>query len=433
MARTVHLLFVLCFVSITSIEAFSRPIHVLGSQTQRQVIKKPVTLAQVNSTSGGNATSKVRDKVASVHRQPPESSEITIVEEDGSKNWMGVYILLFLILIAVSPVFVKHGALAFLTVIAYLGSLSLVKMCVKATMNGGFQYPYSITLLHMLCTALLAAAFERPRKQESMKVFPISFVNGLSLVLNNTALVYGGVAFISMIGCSTPAFTYALELLRGRRELALLSFCPVLAVCIGAMLCVEGETTASIFSFFLSAASTGFRSLKSVWQHELLAVDISPMRMVFWSGFWSMVMTIPLVACSEGFDAFRNFSTATNDAKLNLAMSCITAAVLNTSQVFAVKQLGALLQTIVGNINLIMVLSLSAAWLHETVEPVQYVGVVLLVVGAMFTKGHGAKGKEETQDPNEKQPLATASSIPAASSYSSVDEPTEARPTERSF
>eukprot|EP00933_Yihiella_yeosuensis_P018015 TRINITY_DN14955_c0_g2_i1.p1 TRINITY_DN14955_c0_g2~~TRINITY_DN14955_c0_g2_i1.p1 ORF type:complete len:541 (-),score=108.60 TRINITY_DN14955_c0_g2_i1:128-1750(-) len=324
-----------------------------------------------------------------VHARGNTSASTTGDSANVDVHWFGVYALVALMFIAITPILLRDGILAFLIVLVYLTSLSLVKMFVKDAMNGGLRFPNTITTFHLAATAIVAFVAERPKLSttEAFTVLPISLVTGISLSLNNTALAHGGVAFVSMIGCSTPAFTFVLELVKGKRELSLKGFLPVFVVCLGACLCVKGEATASILAAILAAAATGLRSLKSVWQHDLLTIDVPPMRLVFWTAFWSLLFSVPTIACSEGLEGFREFKLATNAARIDFLMSCLCACALNTTQVFAVKLLGALMQTILGNANIILVLALSAAWLHEEIHSMQYVGTVFLVIGALASKG----------------------------------------------
>jgi len=305
-------------------------------------------------------------------------------------SWHAVWILIAMIICAISPILFKEGPLPFMTVVLYLACLSLVKMYVKETMSTGFEYPDTITMAHMLGTALFAGIIERPRLHEAWLVFPISAVNGISLILNNTALVHGGVAFISMISCCTPIFTFLLQLSKSSRsdfrDTKLTSLLPVLFVCAGAMFCVKGERIASMASFIFAVLATFFRATKSVWQHELLSVSMSPLRLVFWSGFWSFWLMIPITTFSEGASGFHAFPSTTIATKVSFLLSVLCACLLNVTQCYAVKQLGAVMQSIVGNLNLILVIVLSQAWLHEEIAKSQYIGVTLLVSGTVLSK-----------------------------------------------
>eukprot|EP00438_Fugacium_kawagutii_P023054 Skav232362 [mRNA] locus=scaffold1062:253472:260935:- [translate_table: standard] len=61
------------------------------------------------------------------------------------------------------------------------------------------------------------------------------------------------------------------------------------------------------------------------------------------------------------------------------------------------KALGALMASIVGNLNLALVIALSTAWLHESVSFWQYVGVTLLCAGTFGNKVQDVvrKGREK--------------------------------------
>ena len=304
------------------------------------------------------------------------------------KNWMTVYLLVVVIFISICPIAVKEGIRPFITVVVYLACLSLVKMWVKEAMNNGFPYPETITAVHMLSTSLAAACLERPKLSEALMVLPISVVNGASLLTNNTALLYGGVAFVSMVSSCTPMFTFFMELLRRRRSLDFLTAFSVVLVCCGSTCCVRGEKMASIFAFGFASMAACLRAMKSVWQHELLTVSVSPLRLVFWSGFWSFFITIFMVSLTEGTQGIRHFGALKPEAQSAFGCSIASAVALNISQCFAVKQLGALMQSIVGNLNLILIIALSQAWLQEKVTIWQYVGVLLLAVGT-FTNKYG--------------------------------------------
>jgi len=301
-------------------------------------------------------------------------------------------------LLAISPVLFKEGIAAFIVVVIYLACLSLVQIYVKESMASGFSCPDFLTLIHQIGTASVAAALQRPDLRHSWLVLPISICNGMSLLFNNTALVYGGVAFVCMISALSPIFTFVLEGIRTKRELSFLSLLPVILVCLGAMLCVHGEKVISFAALFLASCGNFCRAGKSVWQQELLLGEVSALSMVFWSSCWSSCMAIMCIGANEGLAGPRLLPTISSETQFYVLMSVLCAVTLNISQCFAVKMLGALMQSIVGNLNLILVIVLSQAMLQESVSGYQYMGVVLLVAGAMSNK---------LVDPKAQAPAAT--------------------------
>lgn len=315
-------------------------------------------------------------------------------------EWRAASFLSMLIILAICPILIREGFKAFAIVVTYLSCLTLVKMYVKETMNSGLNCPDFITMTHMLSSAIAAFILERPSTKEAMAVLPISAVNGISLLLNNTAFLYGGVAFISMVSCTTPIFTFILDMVRSRRALEFRSLVSVLLVVLGAILCVHGEKVAAVLAFVLASAATFFRASKSVLQQDLLTVKVTPLTLVFWSSLWSFLFMIPIMVVNEGSKGFYEFVDLPHHGKTELLMSILAACTLNISQCFAIKQLGALMQSIVGNLNLILVIVLSQAWLHESVSMWQYVGVCLLAGGTFMNKmvdnnlGDNGKGEK---------------------------------------
>jgi drug/metabolite transporter (DMT)-like permease len=308
-----------------------------------------------------------------------------------------IYALGFMMVISVTPVLKTHGFRAFTIVVVYLTSLTLVQIFIKQAVMTGFRYPYIITALHMLSTAVVAFICDPhiPRYSDAMQVLSISLVNGLVLTLSNSSLLYGGVAFCSIIGSCTPASTFALEVAMGRRQL-FRGLLPVILVCLGAIFCINGDAnSASFLCFCLSAGSALLRSVRSIWQHQLLQNDIPPLRMAFWSGFWIFLGIIPLIVCTEGPEAFDALLEADHNAVMALMISSVAATALNVSQVFALQTLGPLLQAAIGNLNLIMVIALAVALLGEQMTRLQCFGAVVLGLGAILLKMNEAENHEK--------------------------------------
>ena len=59
---------------------------------------------------------------------------------------------------------------------------------------------------------------EKPQLREALPVLPIALLNGCSLVCSNSALLYGGVAFVSMITSTGPLLTFLLEFCKGKKH-----------------------------------------------------------------------------------------------------------------------------------------------------------------------------------------------------------------------
>eukprot|EP00435_Cladocopium_sp_Y103_P001488 s1100_g1.t1 len=342
--------------------------------------------------------------------------------------------LLLLQLAAVSPVGYYDSVSALMVVLVYLCSVTSVKFFVKDAINHGFAYPACITGSHMVAVCITIWAWgERPRWQEAKAVLPISLLNGASLLTNNAALVFGGLAFVSMIDAMGPFVTFLLEawlspasreaekprsreaekppdkprsreaekgsnpppLAKGKRPcLHMMTIFSVTIASVGSVLCVRGEASTvkgiSAMAISLAGLSAVLRSMRAVWQHDILtdkSVTVSPLHLVFWNGFWTFWTTVITMMCTnEGFQGIQNLSDSSAPALIFLFLSIPAAVTLNITQWFAVKKHGALMQNIIGNLNLVTVIAISKAILLEEVTVSQYVGTLLLVAGTILNK-----------------------------------------------
>eukprot|EP00930_Biecheleria_cincta_P007025 TRINITY_DN108160_c0_g1_i1.p1 TRINITY_DN108160_c0_g1~~TRINITY_DN108160_c0_g1_i1.p1 ORF type:complete len:432 (-),score=76.20 TRINITY_DN108160_c0_g1_i1:101-1396(-) len=349
------------------------------------------------------------------HAVGPPNSELSIGKSSVHRNFyskIAAMVVGGMIFLAIVPILFHNGPIPFMVVLVYLTSLIVVKFAVKQTMSLGYGYPYTITAFHMLSTAVAAICFDRPGFSEAFKVLPISVTNSISLALNNTALLYGGVAFTSMVGSCAPAPTYVFEVLFGRRGHWTDGLLGTLLVCVGSVLCVHGETTASFLCFILAAGATVCRALKSIFQQELLAVKVTPMVMLFWTGFWGFLFLLPVILWEEGAGGLKSLPSISIPALLALLLSIVSATMLNICQVFAVKQLGSLQQVTIGNLNCIFAIALAAATRGEVILDVQYLGTLLVMLGAPLSKKstQASKGPDVASN---KQPADVQQKTPA--------------------
>jgi len=293
-----------------------------------------------------------------------------------------------LIVCASLPVLFSQGWIPFVSVLGYIVCLVAVKLCVKEIFKSGYPYPYATTAAHMLVTAIVASCIERPGWVGGRDTFLVSVVKSASLALNNMALVFGSAAFVSILGACTPATTYAVEVCRYGKTTTSKTL-SIMAVVVGAMLCVKGELSFSMFATALTLGACICRSLKNVWSHDLMQVDMSPYRLTAWTALWSFALMAPATMIKEGLAPFRAFPDTSLHTKVVFFASAILACVLNILMCFVLKYLGPVQQNIFGQLELVAVLTLAMAWLHETVTTIQWMGVVLIGVGCMLSKLDG--------------------------------------------
>jgi len=332
----------------------------------------------VKSDSQGKSQDQGKDSVAI------ESENEGMSETTRRKHKMTLGALATLIVCAASPVLFSQGLLPFAATLAYIVSLVAVKLCVKEIFKSGYPYPYATTAFHMLVTAIVASCIEKPNWGGGRGTLLVSVAKAASLALNNTALVFGTAAFVSILGSCTPATTYAVGICRYGTTTTSKTLA-IMATVAGAMLCVKGEVAFSLFATILAVSACLCRSLKTVWSHDLLQVDMSPYRLCAWTAIWSFGMTAVAMLIMEGFAPFRAFPDTSLHTKVVFFAGAIMATVLNVVMCFVLKYLGPLQQNIFGQLELVAVLTLAMAWLHETVTTMQWMGVSLIAVGCLLS------------------------------------------------
>lgn len=294
-------------------------------------------------------------------------------------------VLVALIIAALLPVLHYQGVLPFLAVVSYIGCICMVKICVKDLFMNGYEYPYTITMLHMLFTSIFASMIDCPSLSEGRPTFRLSVMKAASLGMNNMALVFGSAAFVSIIGSCTPATTYFVELVRVRSPTAGQTI-GVTFVCLGAMLCVHGDPSFSALSLILAVGACFSRSLKSVWSYDLLQVNMSAYRLAAWSSIWSCIFMFVPALIIEGLVPYRMFLSMSLHNQMVLVASCLIATWLNIVMCFCLKYLGPVQQNVFGQLELLAVLMLATVLLNEVVTVTEWMGVLLILSGCLFTK-----------------------------------------------
>jgi len=319
---------------------------------------------------------------------PLKNSTIIVGAEDTiPPNYMPLICLSMLITAAVSPILVREGVAPFLVVLGYLASLCLVKAFVKQAMNQGFEYSNTITVMHMMATATAASILDRPLLKEAIPSIPIAVVVGLGIAFNNAALLHTGVAFATMIGTCTPVVTFVVEVFSGRRaEIKAQTVLSLLLVVAGSAMCVQGETSYTLTGLVLISMALLCRSMKTIWQSDLLQIEMPALHLVAWTSIWSVLYLLPAALYEEGVQPWTSLPTLSTNTFTPLACSVIAASSLNILQIYAVKLLGPLLQNLIGNLNLVLVIAIAATTMGEVVTGLQYGGIILMAFGVTLFK-----------------------------------------------
>lgn len=293
-----------------------------------------------------------------------------------------------------------------------------------------YKHPGAVTTLHFLCvwvtcrlywTAFGAKANCEVRTNEWFvrNIFPIALSNPLTVVFNNTALVYAGAGVCAILGTLSPVSVAVLSYAVGRK-LSWMSWAGVSVACCGALLIAAGEVksigavaaperSSTLIGILFALASVGTRSLKIVVMDFLLAPmeyaselsplknvsPMSPMQLYSLQAPWCVLTAFVFAVCTDSFA--QAFAELTWDSVALISLTCASAVSLNFLGVFVLKELGASSQQILGKLNTLMVGAISVGYLNEKVSMTVLLGSGVVLSGAFLVE-LGKEGKRDGKE-----------------------------------
>ncbi|CAE7527654.1 unnamed protein product [Symbiodinium necroappetens] len=294
----------------------------------------------------------------------------------------------------------------------------VVTQILMSRLSSFYKHPGAVTTLHFVCVWVTCCIYwtgfgTKANKCEARtnewfvrNILPIALSNPLTVVFNNTALVYAGAGVCAILGTLSPVSVAVLSYLVGRR-LSLMSWFGVSVACCGALLIAAGEVKSigaqsaperTLVGILFALASVGTRSLKIVVMDFLLAPmeyaselsplkevsPMSPMQLYSLQAPWCVLTAFVFAVCTDSFP--EAFAELTRDAAVLISFTCVSAVALNFLGVFVLKELGASSQQILGKLNTLMVGAISVGYLNEKVSMTVLLGSGVVLSGAFLVE-----------------------------------------------
>lgn len=286
-----------------------------------------------------------------------------------------------------------------------------------------YKKPGFVTALHFLCVWLTCIAYwyyqgdlgkcfpssMQSRRRFLVTVGPIALSNPLAVVFNNNALVHAGAGLCAIIGTLSPVTVAMMARLFGRQQ-SVTSWMGVMTAFLGGAIIASSEVRslrkgalhsgdAAMLGICFALASVAARSLKIVVMDNLLAPTeyqesskeetLSPMHLYTLQAPWCFVTAAFYALATEDIgEAMHDMLSSRANIAPIVGMTCISAVILNFAGIFALRDLGASSQQIIGKLNTICVASLSMGFLGEVLAwPVLLGGLIVLLGVAIFEYG----------------------------------------------
>jgi drug/metabolite transporter (DMT)-like permease len=311
----------------------------------------------------------------------------------------------------------SKGAMVIFRTIIYLLANSTMKISVKLVfVDYNFNYPKFVTAVHFLASATVAFVllFQRGRAasdQGSQKlsakklavptaqefwlmIVPIALAFALSVGTNNMALVFCSASFTEIIAAASPLVTILLVVLMGMPFDTRLIW-PTIVVVLGCVLSVSGELHFSGVGFALVIVAVIGRSLKTTLQQKMMTEEsrdkFDPVALLAWMCIPSALVMVCYSLCVEGSAPFLMLTTGSNRRGLILAilLSCVNACILNLSNLFCVKDLGAVGVHLVAQTKSVLTILGAVALFNEVVTPLQILGFAAVLSGVYWFSAAG--------------------------------------------
>lgn len=337
---------------------------------------------------------------------------------------------------AIVVLYWPRGAAVICRIIVYLLALSTMKLSVKLIfVDYGFNYPKFLTGVHFASSVLVAFGImlyrqSAPAPAEALltasgastkesvasadvkrhlasptarefwqMIVPIAMSFSLSVAANNVALMYSTAAFTEIVGATSPVVSIGLIILMGMPFDARLLW-PTLLVVAGCALSTSGEVRFSAMGMACCVVSMVSRALKSTLQQRVLTGDskakFDPVTLMAWMCIPSFAVMLLWSLSVEGIAPFVMMQEHPHRLRLALCIiaSCANATILNLSNLFCVKDLGAVGVQLIAQMKSVLTVLGAVALFHEAVTPMEVGGFVGVLIGVFLFSHMEQKAKK---------------------------------------
>mmetsp|Transcript_6954 Transcript_6954/g.17788 ORF Transcript_6954/g.17788 Transcript_6954/m.17788 type:complete len:366 (-) Transcript_6954:59-1156(-) len=293
-----------------------------------------------------------------------------------------------------------------------------------------FPFAVPLTVLHMFVSSIFTCLLYKlqpalfpsltdPRSKVElglplMKVLvPISLIFSVQIVLSNTALITGSVAFLQMMKAGNSVLTYGMALAFGLEVLDPLSVLIIACILGATVMTMEGQVDFAASAFFLQLTSQLFESSKLVLSQIALSNQkLDAMSYVLLTCPVTLVFLCMLIVVEMGVHqstllALPAWPDLVQWAPLLLA-DALVAVLLNVSMAFLMKHTSAMGVVLVNILKHAVTVLSGAVLLSEEVTAVQAVGFSMQMSFVVFWSYRKARVWADHKGEDARAPLGAA-------------------------
>ncbi|XP_057495134.1 UDP-galactose transporter 1-like [Actinidia eriantha] len=260
-----------------------------------------------------------------------------------------------------------------------------------------FKFPLSVSCVHFICSAVGAYLVIKVMKLKPLivvepedrwrRIFPMSFVFCINIVLGNVSLRYIPVSFMQTIKSFTPATTVVLQWLVWRKHFDWRIWTSLMPIVGGILLTSVTELSFNIYGFCAALFGCLATSTKTILAESLLhGFNFDSINTVYYMApFATMIMAVPaLVLEGTGVMDWFNHHSSVGSSLIIIFSSGLLAFCLNFSIFYVIHSTTAVTFNVAGNLKVAVAVLVSWLIFRNPISSMNAVGCGVTLVGCTF-------------------------------------------------
>ncbi|XAR55571.1 hypothetical protein NMG60_11035681 [Bertholletia excelsa] len=280
-----------------------------------------------------------------------------------------------------------------------------------------FKFPLSVSCIHFICSAIGAYLVIKVLKMKPLivvdpedkwrRIFPMSFVFCINIVLGNVSLRFIPVSFMQTIKSFTPATTVILQWLVWRKHFDWRIWTSLVPIVGGILLTSITELSFNMFGFCAALFGCLATSTKTILAESLLhGYKFDSINTVYYMApFATMILAGPAILL-EGSGILQWFQSHTSifSALIIIFGSGVLAFCLNFSIFYVIHSTTAVTFNVAGNLKVAVAVTCSWLIFRNPISALNAVGCAITLLGCTFYGYVRHKLSQQTQPGTPRTP-----------------------------
>lgn len=263
--------------------------------------------------------------------------------------------------------------------------------------NLDFKFPLTVSCIHFICSAVgayiaikifrIKPLIEVDPEDRWRRIFPMSFVFCINIVLGNVSLRYIPVSFMQTIKSFTPATTVILQWLVWQKHFDWRIWASLVPIVGGIVLTSVTELSFDVFGFCAALFGCLATSTKTILAESLLhGYKFDSINTVYYMApFATMILAVP-AALLEGSGVFDWFYTHDNiiSTMIIIFSSGVLAFCLNFSIFYVIHSTTAVTFNVAGNLKVAFAVLVSWLIFKNPISYMNALGCAVTLTGCTF-------------------------------------------------